>query len=79
MLTKLQRSLTLVRDDSDLKSVFRVAAQAALLMIAKYRALLDECDIYTIAIRKCQINSSMSYLLRMATSYVSRPQSTVVW
>lgn len=33
--------------------VFRVAAQASLLMMDKYWALLDECEIYSIAMGTC--------------------------
>jgi hypothetical protein len=36
-------------DDQATDPVFRVAAQASLLMIEKYRELLDECEIYAIA------------------------------
>ncbi|KAJ2928986.1 hypothetical protein H1R20_g8111, partial [Candolleomyces eurysporus] len=68
MLLKLEKSLTALCDDTlpapaddesgdddnlNTDPVFCVAAQASLLMIEKYRELLDECEIYAIAIAMC--------------------------
>jgi hypothetical protein len=70
MLIKLQQLLTMVQDNDDLGPIFRIAAKAALLMLAKYHALLDECDIYTIAIGKYEIDSGASNPLITAFSNV---------
>lgn len=52
MLESLEESMLAIRDDSvnHLKNVFRVAAQAALLLIDKYSIFTDECELYQIAI-----------------------------
>jgi len=44
--------MTRVRDDpeKELPSVVRVAAQATLLLIKKYYALMNDCELYIIAI-----------------------------
>ncbi|TFK16574.1 hypothetical protein FA15DRAFT_711675 [Coprinopsis marcescibilis] len=65
LLTKLERSLKALWDDTPppmslsgqeidhepTDPVFRVAAQASLFMVEKYRPLLNECDYYSISIR----------------------------
>ena len=57
MLDSIEKSMTLIRDDNDdkLPNVVRVAAQAVLLLINKYYSLMKECELYVIAIGKCDI------------------------
>ncbi|EPS98928.1 hypothetical protein FOMPIDRAFT_1148218, partial [Fomitopsis schrenkii] len=50
---QLQHDLCLMRDNTTLPSVCRVAAHAAYLATCKYVTLIGECDAYTIAIVMC--------------------------
>ena len=54
-LDAIEASMIRVRDepDAELLDVVRVAAQAALLLIEKYYTLMNECDLYIIAIGTC--------------------------
>jgi hypothetical protein len=62
MLDSIEQSMKLVRDDirnqddedDELPNVVRVAAQAVLLLIDKYYTLMKDCELYTIAIGKCE-------------------------
>jgi hypothetical protein len=62
MLDSIEQSMKLVRDDirnqddedNELPNVVRVAAQAVLLLIDKYYTLMKDCELYTIAIGKCE-------------------------
>jgi len=49
MLEAMEHQLVEVRDAVDLPNVIRIAAQAALLVIAKYYALTDDNEVYRIA------------------------------
>ena len=57
MLDSIEQSMILVRDDEDaeLPNVVCVAAQAVLLLINKYYSLMKGCELYVIAIGKCEI------------------------
>jgi hypothetical protein len=55
MLEDMEHELEAVRNDATLPSVIRVTAHAALLMISKYYALTDDCEVYRIAMGMCFI------------------------
>ena len=46
MLEDMEHELEAVRNDATLPGVIRVAAHAVLLMIGKYYALTDDCEVY---------------------------------
>jgi hypothetical protein len=52
MLDDIETAMTAVRDDEDseLPNVICVAAQATLLLIEKYFSLINDCELYLIAI-----------------------------
>ena len=52
MLDYIEQSMTLVCDDEDMElpNVVYVADQAILLPINKYYCLMNDCELYTIAI-----------------------------
>lgn len=49
-LDRLRRSLVKCRDHATAPNIIRVAAHAGVLMADKYFALMDECEVYYIAI-----------------------------
>lgn len=53
-MENLETSMTAVRDSADppLLPIIRLAAHASLLAIGKYYALLNDCEVYKIAISK---------------------------
>ena len=55
MLDALEQSMTLICDDvdDDLPTVVRVAEKAVLLLIDKYWSLMKDCELYIMAIGKC--------------------------
>ncbi|KAI0061954.1 hypothetical protein BV25DRAFT_1804810, partial [Artomyces pyxidatus] len=53
MLETLEQQLTHVRDSVELPNTIRVAAHASLIMVGKYYALSDDCEVYRIAIVMC--------------------------
>jgi hypothetical protein len=57
LIEEMEHAMLDIRDDKLLgvthHGVTRLAAQAALVVIAKYYALTDDCEIYRIAISKC--------------------------
>ncbi|KAF9233125.1 hypothetical protein BU15DRAFT_54311 [Melanogaster broomeanus] len=50
MLSNLERSLRSVSNDPELPPVIRVAAYAGVLLSEKYYDVMDECEVYRIAI-----------------------------
>lgn len=57
MLEELEFSLSKIRDDATLPNVIRIAAIAALIVVGKYYALTDDCEVYRIAISKSDYSS----------------------
>lgn len=52
LLEAMEHDLVKVRDAAELPDIIRVAAIAGLLVISKYYALTDDCEVYRIAIGK---------------------------
>lgn len=42
--------MEVLRDDTSVLPIMRIAAQAAIMMVDKYTVLNEECEIYFIAI-----------------------------
>ena len=72
--------MTLIRDDEDaeLPDVVRVAAQATLLLIKKYISLMNDCELYIIAIGMPCHQYLLSLRLLTIPSYVSGQKTEVV-
>lgn len=52
MLEDMEHELENLCEDKAQPAIVRLAAQAALIMIGKYYALTDDCEVYRIALGK---------------------------
>ena len=50
MLEGLEHELQNLQNDCEVPDMIRIAAQAALIMVGKYYALTDDCEVYRISI-----------------------------
>jgi len=50
MLEDMEHELENLRNDTGQPAIVRLAAQVALIMIGKYYALTDDCEVYRLAI-----------------------------
>lgn len=76
ILEELEATLTNIRNDATLPNVICIAAMAALIVVGKYYALTDDCEVYRIAISKSDI-----ILVRVANSIlaVMCPDKKMEW
>ena len=51
----LEHELQNLQNDCEVPDVIRIAAQAALIMVSKYYALTDDCEVYRISISESQL------------------------
>lgn len=56
MLEDMEHELEGLRNDVTQRSIIRIAAQAALIMVGKYYALTDDSEVYRIAIGVCIVH-----------------------
>ena len=56
MLEDMEHELEGLRNDATQRSIIRIAAQAALIMVGKYYALTDDSEVYCIAIGVCIVH-----------------------
>jgi hypothetical protein len=62
ILEMLEGDLVKVRDDWELPSVIRIAAEASLSVVGKYYALTDDTEVYRIAIGEVNVPTPGSLL-----------------
>ncbi len=54
MFEGLERELQNLQNDCYVPYMIRIAAQAALIMVGKYYALTDDCEVYRISISESE-------------------------
>lgn len=75
----MKRALEDVRDDADdMSPLTRVAACAALLVYEKYAAIMEESEMYYLAVGKCHLRAVLYNLLTEKYSNVPNTETQVV-
>jgi hypothetical protein len=54
MFEGLERELQNLQNDCEVPDMIHIAAQAALIMVGKYYALTDDCEVYRISISESE-------------------------
>lgn len=80
-LEDLRAGLTAARDDEehDVANVVRVACHASILLLEKYLGIIEDHDIYILAIGMCYLQWHITYsflaLMEFVISYVPRSEN----
>ena len=78
MLEDLEHELQNLQNDCEVPDVIRIAAQAALIMVDKYYALTDDCEVYRISISESQLLCTDILLINTPPSHVPEQEARLV-